>query len=1075
MGVKIKTKELIFLLMGGVIFLWAGTTGKITGRVTDAMTGDGLPFAVVKIVGTQMGAFTDDMGYYVILNVPPGTYDIEVSYTGYQPGIVKGVVVEADRTIEVNIALKPTTVEVEPIIVEAEEKLIRPDLPETRKIMKGEEVTYIPITNIQSIVEISAGVIERGGLHIRGSRPDEVVYVVDGVEVRDPYNAFTAPGIPLLAMEEAGISRGGFDVDQGSAAGGAINIVTKGGGEEYNVEYRFSTTNLSFLGDDINGFLNAEKGDYYRDFLLGINRDLKTTKGKRHRRNEVFNEFSVSGPLFPQNRRLANFLFSGEYQTHKGRFPVYSDESQRIKNWGLAGRINLRPTQYLLLYLSGFYRWEKWREYEPVFRLMPELNFEHWRALRSISGGINWLIAGKYMNEFSFGYFGRNYKRNVFEDIDKDGIDDFDDRDVDGFPEIDIDYFKRVYYDSVGKKWVIDKNYWYGIDSLAKSAGVERKYFEVNEKEGYVEIPFYWWEFPVYSFYPRLSAINPAWWPTDPTAPLNKYKWGQSVQQDIDIIEVRVPIIDTIDTLIVIDTFVIDTFVDVQGTLYPYPIKADWKYFEYEKIELPPGSIILDTLLSVGNQYLPYPHNFERDQWAYWTASHLTFSWKMTAQITKKTKTSPGHEVLMGAEYKKIDIMRYDIDMASGDNVYLTMVNPPLSKRPFDTTYTFVDWLNTHPVKPYQIAFYIRDKIEMEGMYARVGLRFDFIDNDGYYSPILEERPTEAFIQDPLYGIKYLAVAENTEPQWFISPRIGVSHPITERDVLHFTYGHYYQIPQYSQTNFNYVVSGAFPIIGNPNLKPEKTASYELGVKHGFTPTFIIDVTAFYKDIQNWARTKFYKIDPLTNLTTFYNEDYGSSRGIEFEIVKRPGGVILPYLSLNINYTFQVAKGSFSSPYLGYYWQWLGYPLPPKESPLEWDQRHTVYAIISWIVPSNRRFLGVSDWGITLNFSYGSGYPWTPPIRSERDAIELINARRLPSTKNADLRFFKNFSMMQDKLAFQIFLDIYNVFNYRNLESIYDENWYDQFRDPEGEVKTPDAWSPRRQTRFGFYLKVGGF
>lgn len=1060
MDLKLKS---IFLLIGVFLtILWAGTTGKISGRVTDATTGEGLPFAVVRLVGTQLGAYTDDQGYYVILNVPPGTYNIEVTYAGYQPGLVKGVVVEADRTIEVNIGLKPTTVEVEPIVVEAKEKLIRPDIPESRKIMKGEEVAQIPVMNIQSVVEISVGVVERGGLHIRGSRPEEVVYVVNGVEVRDPFTAFTAPGIPLLAMEEAGVSTGGFDVDQGAAAGGTINLVTKGGGEKYDFAYRFSTTNLSFLGDQINGFLNAERGDYIRDFLLGYNRDLKATTGKRHRRDEILNEFSLSGPMPFLNRKAANFLISGDYQTHKGRFPVYSEENKRVKNWGLSFRFDTRLTQYLLLYLTGFYRYERFGEYDPQFRFMPDLRYEFLRRMRSFSGGINWLVAQKYMNEINFGYFGRDLKRNIFEDIDKDGVDDFDDRDLDGFPEIDIDYFKRVYYDSIKGKWIIDNNYWYGIDSVAKMTKVDRKYFNVNEKEGYVELPFYWWEDFVYGFYPGQSAAHPEWWPTDPGAPLNRYGWGQSFVQDFDVIVVKLP------------NGKIDTFVDMQGVIYPYPIKPDWLFFENERIDsLPLGSQILDTILSVGNLYLPYPHNFERDQWGYLRNSHLTFSWKMTAQLTKKTKTAPGHELLVGAEYKKINLMVYDVDFASGGNIYLQMVNPPLSKRPFDTTYTFVDFLNSHKVKPYQVAFYLRDKIEMEGMWARVGVRFDLIDNDGYYSPILESKPQEAFITDPVYGVRYFSEAENTKPYWIISPRVGVSHPITERDVLHFTYGHYYQIPPYNQTNFNYIVTGAFPIIGNPRLKPEKTVSYELGVKHGFTTDFIIDITAFYKDIQNWARTKFYKVDPLTNVTTFYNEDYGSSRGIGVEILKRPGGVFIPYLSLNINYTFQVAKGSFSSPYLGYYWQWLGYPLPPKESPLNWDQTHSVNAIFSWIVPQNKRFLGLSDWGATLQFAYGSGFPWTPPIRSERDAIELINSRRLPSTKNADLRLFKNFPLWRGNL--QVFMDIYNVFNTKNLGGIYDENWYDQFKDPEGEVKDLSVWEPRRQTRIGFFFEIGGF
>ncbi|MEN3043856.1 MAG: TonB-dependent receptor [Candidatus Hydrothermales bacterium] len=1054
-----------FLLAGFLVsILWAGTTGKISGRVTDATTGEGLPFAIVKIVGTQMGTYTDDQGYFVILKVPPGKYDIEVTYAGYQPSIIKGVAVEADRTVEVNVALKPTTVEVPPIVVEAKEELIRADLPESRKIMKKEEVANIPVMSIQGVVEISVGVVERGGLHIRGSRPDEVVYVVNGVEVRDPFTAFTAPGIPLLAMEEAGVSTGGFDVDQGSAAGGMINVVTKGGGDKYSSEYRFSTTNLSFLGEGINSFFNVERGDYIRDFLLGINKDMGTTKGKRHRRDEILNEFSLSGPIPFMRREAASFLISGDYITHKGRFPVYADEKKRIKNYGLSWRLDVRPSLYLLLYFTGFYRFERFGVYDPQFRLLPDLSFEFHRYLTSFSGGINWLVAQKYMNEINFGFFQRSQKRNIFEDMDKDGVDDFDDRDLDGFAEIDIDYFKRVYYDPVRGTWVIDPNYWYGIDSIAKMTNLKRENFNVNEKEGYVELPFFWWEDFVYGFYPGQSAAHPQWWPTDMNAPLNRYGWGQSFVQDFDVIEVVLP------------DGSIDTFVDMQGVYYPYPLQLDWRFFETQRMSfLPPGSQIRRTILSVGNLYLPYPHNFERDQWGYLRNNHFTLSWKMTAQLTKKTKTAPGHEILMGAEFKRINLMVYDVDFASGGNIYLQMVNPPLSRRSFDTTYTFVDWLNAHKVKPYQFAFFLRDKIEMEGMYARVGVRFDYIDNDGYYSPILETRPQDAFVVDPVYGVKYFSVAENTKPYWIVSPRIGVSHPITERDVLHFTYGHYYQIPSYNQTNFNYVVTGAFPIIGNPKLKPEKTVSYELGVKHGFTPEFIVDVTAFYKDIQNWARTKFYKVDPLTNVTTFYNEDYGSSRGIEIEIIKRPAGTFIPYLSLNINYTFQVARGSFSSPYLGYYWQWLGYPLPPRESPLDWDQTHTINAVISWIVPKNRKFLRLSDYGISLQYSYGSGYPWTPPIRSERDAIELINARRLPSTKDADLRIYKNFPLLRGKGNLQLFVDIYNIFNYRNLVSIEDENWYDQFGDPEGEVKNIGVWSARRQTRIGFYVQIGGF
>lgn len=60
--------------------LLAGTTGKITGTVTDANTGEPLIGATVIVVGTKLGAKTDFDGNYVILNVPPGVYEVRATY-----------------------------------------------------------------------------------------------------------------------------------------------------------------------------------------------------------------------------------------------------------------------------------------------------------------------------------------------------------------------------------------------------------------------------------------------------------------------------------------------------------------------------------------------------------------------------------------------------------------------------------------------------------------------------------------------------------------------------------------------------------------------------------------------------------------------------------------------------------------------------------------------------------------------------------------------------------------------------------------------------------------------------------
>ncbi len=1067
---RVKIKYLI--LLGGIVFtyLWAGTTGKISGRVTDATTGEGLPFAVVRIKGTQMGAYTDDQGYYVILNVPPGKYDIIVSYTGYQPGYVKDVVVEVDRTIEVNIALKPTTVVAETIVVEAREKLIRPDVPESKQTFKGEQIQSIPVTTIQQTVAISAGVVERGGLHIRGGRPDEVVYVVNGVEIRDPYTNYTSAGVPLISLEEASISRGGFDVDQGTTASGAISIVTRSGGDKYGFELRTTTMDFSFLGNTIYGYLDENTGDYYRDFVLGKETDISKVRVKRHRQGEIFSDFAIYGPVLPGRRDWAKFFFSGEYRTDRNRVPVAMDESWRDKNYAFNGKITVPFGNTFLLFCSGFYRYQKWRNWDDNWRFALD-NFWRYEAREfQISGGINWLVLNKYMNEFRFGYYKRHWKRNVLEDVDNDGVDDFDDRDEDGWVEVDLDYFRPVYYDSVQKKWVVG-DYKVGLDSLMKLYEGYEEMVEVNEAEGYVELPFYWWEAGVASLYPAVSQ-GPPWWPLDTTytAPYNKAGWGQRTRLDIEVLEVYK--YDEYGNML------LDTVIEMSGKWYRYPFEPTPEYVRSGKSSLEDllgeGWKERRVLLKLGNQYMPLPWVYPRAQWGIGESRLFTFSWRLTSQLVKKTKTTAGHELLAGFEYKRMGITRYTVDYAGGlSNIYFDFVNPPFEKRPGDPE-NFIDWFEDHPVNPWQVAFYLRDKIEMEGMVAKVGFRFDYYDPNGWFFT----DTLKPFDLDPVYGgqgIRLLSKAARAKGRWYISPRLGISHPITERDVLHFTYGHYFQVPPYYQMITSYVFSGAFPVVGNPNLEPEKTIAYELGIKHGFTEDFIVDITAFYKDIFGWARSNMYPIGQTgENYTSFTNEDYGYARGIEVSFIKRTGGAFLPYLGLNANYTYQIALGSFSSPWQAYRWQWARYPLPPKEMYLDWDIRHKLNVVISWIVPKGAKGFAFDDWGITINHSYSSGAPWTPPFRSSRDAMEKINAERMPSTQNTDLRIFKNFSIGGHG-SLQLFLDVYNLLNVRNLNSIADAQWYDQFGDPEGEAKNLTVWGQRRRVRFGFFIKFAGF
>jgi hypothetical protein len=74
---------LIVLMTGFVADVWAAKTGKIAGQVTGNDTGEPLAGANIVLEGTGMGAAADESGYFVILNVPPGTYKLTVVMVGY--------------------------------------------------------------------------------------------------------------------------------------------------------------------------------------------------------------------------------------------------------------------------------------------------------------------------------------------------------------------------------------------------------------------------------------------------------------------------------------------------------------------------------------------------------------------------------------------------------------------------------------------------------------------------------------------------------------------------------------------------------------------------------------------------------------------------------------------------------------------------------------------------------------------------------------------------------------------------------------------------------------------------------
>ena len=184
-----------------VSLIFSGTTGKLAGHVIDANSGEALIGCNILIPNASIGAATDINGDYIILNISPGSFDIKVTMIGYAEIIFKNVIFSIDQTTRLNIQLNVEAIEGEAIIVQSR-KMIHADVTNTEARITSEELAVMPVTDIHDVIKLQGGVTQdaNGGIHIRGGRSSEVVYMVDGVSMTDAYDGGISVAVEKLSV-----------------------------------------------------------------------------------------------------------------------------------------------------------------------------------------------------------------------------------------------------------------------------------------------------------------------------------------------------------------------------------------------------------------------------------------------------------------------------------------------------------------------------------------------------------------------------------------------------------------------------------------------------------------------------------------------------------------------------------------------------------------------------------------------------------------------------------------------------------------------------------------------------------
>ena len=396
--------------------------------------------------------------------------------------------------------------------------------------------------------------------------------------------------------------------------------------------------------------------------------------------------------------------------------------------------------------------------------------------------------------------------------------------------------------------------------------------------------------------------------------------------------------------------------------------------------------------------------------WGDHTSKTYTLKVDYLSQVTRH------HELKAGFEWKYNELTQRQIDYG-GNKVPSRRIVPP-DNGPWITSGALRDFYTRYPNTG---SAYVQDKIEFESLIINLGFRFDRFDPGEHVFEISEAFQTEETEKEPV----------NTKN--YFSPRIGLSHPISDRSRLYFFYGRIVQIPTmrelYRRQNRFRIFQNQANLFGNADLEAEETISYEVGFDQQLTDNLKFGVTGFYKDIRNQINFATFgsEVDSFRKLV---NRDFGQDRGFELDIQKRFSN----YFGFNINYTLMWATTRSSSFDRGI--GALGAQQYPQlmEVPSDWDQRHTINGNFQFEIPAGKgfRIFGYMFDRASLHvfWRYGSGLPFT--VHEDADPDATINAERLPFYNNVDLRFRKDFSLI-GRLFTTFYVEVMNVFDRRNV------------------------------------------
>lgn len=491
------------------------------------------------------------------------------------------------------------------------------------------------------------------------------------------------------------------------------------------------------------------------------------------------------------------------------------------------------------------------------------------------------------------------------------------------------------------------------------------------------------------------------------------------------------------------------------------------------EVTLPDGSTRSQSFVIRGNEATTWNNLLKRK------------SSYMGADLDLVSQVHPNHEVKAGLEFQRHTLRRYQNLFPA--NVYQGANGgfDDIDFFGYDIYGQESDDQGINGAKnPINMAAYLQDKFEWEGLVVNAGLRFDYfdykterlVDPDQPLDPYgraafadtasgLSDDERNALRQ----GAQELTSDELTgsESVSRFSPRLGAAFPVADGSVLHFSYGKFFQRPdlQNLYVNYDYLeykvrTGGYFFAFGNPNLEPEETTAYEAGWQRRVSDNASVDVTAFYKDVKNLTEVVTQPAVP-TSFSTYRNVDYGTIKGIEFSLDMRRSR----NMSMRFNYALAYADGTGSFANTNSNIAWTSAEPPKHSSSLEFDQRHKLTGILDIRAgakegPKLGEFYPLERTGVNFILGASSGFPYSPVYLYNEVTLGAIsprpsgaiNSRRQPWQYRVDMKLNREIPLA--KLNLDVYLWVINLFDRDNVVDVYETSG---LANATGWLSTPDG------------------